>query len=462
MHRISLLATGLVSLLTASTTLAQTSARLGYQGLLRDAGQLVSGSIDVRATLWRSPEGGTQLAGPIDIPGVAVDQGLFSLEIPFDTLDLPTTGYYLQLEINSGGGFETLMPRQRYNPAPAAVQATGAQTDATGQVGFQRTRTTSDIARYTIGIGDTDQPATSAWQSFTTTSTALLSSALFNYDLADEPVDALFTLYQGEGTAGAALATAGPSFIGFGSLAGSFDGQVELAANEVYTIGVETFDAGGQPDPTPWDTYTTDPFPGGRSSFGPGVDHRFSFTGLELGGFSAGATTSGTLFASNGLSITGDIMIPPGSIDQLDIADEPGLARERAVPAFTLNQSLFQFPIEESITAPGPGYIIATYRAEAAWLQNVNQPQSFTFGISDRTDQVSNSSTSTVAFSGSSELQDTRMPITTQAVFQATGGPQTFYVIAFKAVSFAPDVTLTNQSLTLHYVPGAYGTVDRD
>ncbi len=99
-----------------------------YQGRLTGADSIA----DFRVSLWDSPTStapARRIAGPIDITNVALDDGLFTLDLDFGVPIPGDRGAFLQIEVNSAGsGLVTLSPRQRIMPAPVAGALTAVTT----------------------------------------------------------------------------------------------------------------------------------------------------------------------------------------------------------------------------------------------------------------------------------------------------------------------------------------------
>lgn len=89
-----------------------------YQGSLEQAGAPYTGLADFSFRLWDDELAGVQVAPQIAVPGVAVYNGVFTVELDFGA---PFGTQQRWLEIEVGG--ETLTPRQPVTPAPMALYA---------------------------------------------------------------------------------------------------------------------------------------------------------------------------------------------------------------------------------------------------------------------------------------------------------------------------------------------------
>jgi hypothetical protein len=106
---------------------------VSYQGYLTDADQQpISGTVTLRFGLYASAEGGTPLWEETQ-SGVAVQEGLFAVLLgsstPLNAADFDDTSRYLQVSVDTGGGFEDL-PRQQLAAVPYALQAEEAKNAA--------------------------------------------------------------------------------------------------------------------------------------------------------------------------------------------------------------------------------------------------------------------------------------------------------------------------------------------
>lgn len=100
------------------------SAGYVYQGLLEDAGQPVDGVVDLSFSLFLDATGGTSLES-VAIPGVTVEDGLFSVAVPLSPSNFDGTDRWLGVAVANPAG-SALVPldgRQRITAAPIASVA---------------------------------------------------------------------------------------------------------------------------------------------------------------------------------------------------------------------------------------------------------------------------------------------------------------------------------------------------
>jgi len=120
-----------------------------YQGRLERQGTVVTGPIDVRASLFATSSGGTALAGPVSNFGVIADEGRFTVPLDFGGT-LALADHWIEFSVRSpagGGEFTVLSPRQRVTASPYSASTRGVHVDATGRVGIG---TTSPAARLDV------------------------------------------------------------------------------------------------------------------------------------------------------------------------------------------------------------------------------------------------------------------------------------------------------------------------
>ncbi len=107
------------------STMASTA--LTYQGRLDAGGQAFDGSVDMVFELFDAEAGGTAVGSPIAINGVAVQQGLFQVELDFGA-QAWEMGRWLQITVEG----QPLTPRQKVTGAPLAWRAETVVEEAVG------------------------------------------------------------------------------------------------------------------------------------------------------------------------------------------------------------------------------------------------------------------------------------------------------------------------------------------
>jgi subtilisin-like proprotein convertase family protein len=122
-----------------------------YQGVLKDvAGVPITGSADVRFTLWDSASGLgaalTPLGSPVTISNVPVTEGLFTANVNLGSTVPTDRKSWVEIEVASppGSEFVTLSPRQPLAPAVLASKvvsspfAIGALMGSSGNIGVNQ------------------------------------------------------------------------------------------------------------------------------------------------------------------------------------------------------------------------------------------------------------------------------------------------------------------------------------
>lgn len=121
------------SLALSAGALAQSTTAFTYQGKLTENGGPANGVYDIRASLFSSAGGVTQVGTTLCFDNVQVTDGLFEIQPNFgDQYD--TSSRYLEIQVRadsgldctSATGFTTLGPRTRLTPTPFAVESGNA------------------------------------------------------------------------------------------------------------------------------------------------------------------------------------------------------------------------------------------------------------------------------------------------------------------------------------------------
>ncbi len=123
-----------VALFLCANISAQTSA-FTYQGSLKDTNVSANGPYDMSFKLFDALTNGTQIGASLDIPGVQVVNGIFTVNLDFGPAAF-TNGSprFLQIEVRLGGTFgqlTLLSPRQPVASAPFAVKSLSSDTATT-------------------------------------------------------------------------------------------------------------------------------------------------------------------------------------------------------------------------------------------------------------------------------------------------------------------------------------------
>jgi len=155
-HLVASAALGLVAILPAA------AEPIVYQGVLDVSGQPANTPHDLAFVVYDAETGGAQIAGPIQLNDVPINDGLFSVELDFPDAAFEGPAWLLIFarDADSDGPMTALNPRQPIRPAPAAIQ--------------HRTEPWSgDDTLRTLGAGDT--------KAFINRSTAITPAEFFGF-----------------------------------------------------------------------------------------------------------------------------------------------------------------------------------------------------------------------------------------------------------------------------------------
>lgn len=93
-----------------------------YHGSLQDAGKAANGTFDLQLTLYSAQTGGSRIAGPVTLYGVAVKNGNFSTTVDFGAMSPLTSQGWVDVKVQPAGstGFVALDNRSPVAPEIAA------------------------------------------------------------------------------------------------------------------------------------------------------------------------------------------------------------------------------------------------------------------------------------------------------------------------------------------------------
>ena len=117
--------------LTISTALhaAALGTAFTYQGQLVLSGTNVTDTCDFNFGLWDAVAGGGEVTTAVDVPNVNVNEGVFTVELDFNSGVFSGDASWLEIAVvcpAGGGGLTTLSPRQEVSPTPNALFAVEA------------------------------------------------------------------------------------------------------------------------------------------------------------------------------------------------------------------------------------------------------------------------------------------------------------------------------------------------
>lgn len=460
MKHIRLFALAACPFLASPCPAGEADATITYQGRLDNNGAPFDGVVDLSFSLYSEAIGGVLLAGPIDFPGAAVSGGLFTVELPIDTVGLPKDGYWIQILADG----TSLTPRQAYRPAAGSVQSAGAEIAGPGNVVLSR-RLGATRTAFSSGSTNANPALPSLWQSFTPTTSGVLAeiTVLGALAIGDEIT---FRVYEGAGLGGSLL------FTGAGK-----DGRTqfdlyaidgpELTAGQLYTFEVLITDSATQlPGGATWPIFSlSNPYPGGRASTGAKDDSYFDVW-VESEGAAAVQVINRKSFDIEGqLRVTGsddtlvdDVDLPAGSIDSTEIANEPGVA------SISTGFQQIEFPslfllASRDITVPASGYVLASFNADLTIYNHVSGIRSsIVIGLSGEPDALPTSLSFNATVPPGWPSGSFRWPFSAQGLFYAPEpGTYRIYTLKQREPDTGADGTILNGSMILLYLPTVYG-----
>jgi hypothetical protein len=150
-----LLACSVALFFFAGEARAQTSA-FTFQGRLNDSGAPANGNYDLELKLFDTPAAGTgtQIGSTIDLPGVKVTSGVFTVQLDFTAAAFSGGDRFVEVGITqagSGAPFTILDPRQPITPTPYALFSLNA---ATATNATNATYATMGTGKFAIGSAD--------------------------------------------------------------------------------------------------------------------------------------------------------------------------------------------------------------------------------------------------------------------------------------------------------------------
>ena len=128
-----------------------------YQGRLSNSGAPVSSNVDLRFRLFTSAAGAGQIGPQLEALNVALDDGLFTVDVDFGPGVFGATMRWLEIDVRFAGvgAFVTLAPRQPITATPVAQFALSGNPGPPGASPFELI---GDDAVYTdghVGVGTT-------------------------------------------------------------------------------------------------------------------------------------------------------------------------------------------------------------------------------------------------------------------------------------------------------------------
>jgi Chaperone of endosialidase len=131
---ITLICVSAIALLSSAAR-SQTDTAFTYQGTLSDNGSPANGVYNIDISLWDALAGGNQIGPEIMYNGLAVSDGLLTVELDFGASAFDNTSRWIEISVN---GTE-LSPRQLVTRSPYSIQTRGIFVDENKNVGIGTT-----------------------------------------------------------------------------------------------------------------------------------------------------------------------------------------------------------------------------------------------------------------------------------------------------------------------------------
>jgi hypothetical protein len=130
-----------------------------YQGQLRNAGQLVSGPVDLRITLWDSDTAGSQVGSANSFNAMQLTDGRFACGLNFGNAAFDGSNRWIQVEFRNPAGsgqYLALSPRDKITATPYALYALNG---ANGVWVYDTNQQSVSVMGKKVGIGTSNPTA---------------------------------------------------------------------------------------------------------------------------------------------------------------------------------------------------------------------------------------------------------------------------------------------------------------
>jgi endosialidase-like protein len=128
---ITLICVSAIALLSSAAR-SQTDTAFTYQGSLSDNGSPANGEYNIDISLWDALAGGNQIGSEIMYNGLAVSDGLLTVELDFGASAFDNTSRWIEISVNG----TALSPRQPVTRSPYSIQTRGIVVDENSNVGI--------------------------------------------------------------------------------------------------------------------------------------------------------------------------------------------------------------------------------------------------------------------------------------------------------------------------------------
>ncbi len=481
-----------------------------YQGEIFKAGSPVTGTADLRFTLWDSAAGGAQIGVQVNRNNVSVSGGVFTTSLDFGAAAfVEGEERYLQIELRSpagAGAFTTLTTRQPITATPYAVNAlSGAAPFLVKPQGslsqvlispnsFNQVQQFNSAGVNVGGLGINGSGSLLRMQNASSSNTVLAGTSGDESGFIEQYTDtgAMAILFEAESSA---YGQAGYMRLA-GTPTGVVGGAIELTNNDFTNtlvatgggsgqgatfslfdpnIGSETLRMFGQTGVPGGSIYTYDEngttewalepdFSGDGSFMFFGSPNGFITLESSSGGSPAMVVAGASSFVSLSSSTSGDpaVQLTTDAVNSTEMFNEPGLANNRVGSAGSVTVPVgLASVLSRTITVPAAGYVLVLVDGDVALSHTSGSGTSFVewiiddvaggfgSGADDMLHQIpSGAATGTYDFAASSH-----------AVFSVPAAGSYTYHLNMNEVG-AGSATLFDAQLTVIYFPTAYGTVN--
>jgi hypothetical protein len=130
-----------------------------YQGQLRNAGQLVSGPVDLKVSMWDADTGGSQVGSTNTFNAMQLNDGRFACGLNFGNAAFDGSNRWIQVEFRNPAGsgqYQALSPRDKITATPYALYALNG---ANGVWVYDTNQQSVSVMGKKVGIGTSNPTA---------------------------------------------------------------------------------------------------------------------------------------------------------------------------------------------------------------------------------------------------------------------------------------------------------------
>jgi hypothetical protein len=130
-----------------------------YQGQLRNAGQLVSGPVDLKISMWDADTGGSQVGSTNTFNAMQLNDGRFACGLNFGNAAFDGSNRWIQVEFRNPAGsgqYQALSPRDKITATPYALYALNG---ANGVWVYDTNQQSVSVMGKKVGIGTSNPTA---------------------------------------------------------------------------------------------------------------------------------------------------------------------------------------------------------------------------------------------------------------------------------------------------------------